>query len=259
MTSPDGTTWTSRTTPTTGFWSSVTYGNGLFVAVRNVTTGTTSDVMTSPDGITWTLRTTPNTGSWQNVTYGYNMFFAMSSSSTANASMVSYDGVNWSSLNTPSNGSWNGITYANGMYVAVRGPTTGTTSDAMTMTPIINWGGLPANNYGSVVSSGGNDPTQGASTILAENYTTFNDTFTNPNDVAVGQYGEWDFDLDLSHATYENTYCFQVVNSDGSALNTYSTYPQITRCTEPPLDRRLRTGTAFCNGVKEHMWEWAGE
>ncbi len=33
MTSPDGTTWTSRTNPIDNDWLGITYGNGTFVAV----------------------------------------------------------------------------------------------------------------------------------------------------------------------------------------------------------------------------------
>ena len=50
----DGITWSSRTSATNNNWVSVTYGNGLFVAVSD--TGSGNRVMTSPDGITWTLR-----------------------------------------------------------------------------------------------------------------------------------------------------------------------------------------------------------
>jgi len=49
----DGITWTSRTSAADNSWQSVTYGNGLFVAVSY---DGTNRVMTSPDGITWTSR-----------------------------------------------------------------------------------------------------------------------------------------------------------------------------------------------------------
>jgi hypothetical protein len=45
MTSPDGINWTIRTSPADINWNSVTYGNGLFVAVAS--TGTGNRVMTS--------------------------------------------------------------------------------------------------------------------------------------------------------------------------------------------------------------------
>ena len=49
MTSPDGINWTIRTSAADNSWRSVTYGNGLFVAVAY--TGTGNRVMTSPDGV----------------------------------------------------------------------------------------------------------------------------------------------------------------------------------------------------------------
>jgi uncharacterized phage protein gp47/JayE len=51
----DGITWTVRTSAADLFWNSITYGNGLFVAVSS--SGTGNRVMTSPDGINWTSRT----------------------------------------------------------------------------------------------------------------------------------------------------------------------------------------------------------
>jgi len=48
--------WTAQTPPS-GNWTSVTYGNGLFVAVG-------TGVMTSPDGINWTARTVAGTNNW---------------------------------------------------------------------------------------------------------------------------------------------------------------------------------------------------
>ena len=44
MTSPDGVTWTARTSAADNAWRGVCYGNGLFVAVAD--TGTGNRVMT---------------------------------------------------------------------------------------------------------------------------------------------------------------------------------------------------------------------
>jgi len=49
--SADGITWISRTAAASNTWSSIAYGNGIFVAVSH-----DGNVMTSPDGITWTSR-----------------------------------------------------------------------------------------------------------------------------------------------------------------------------------------------------------
>src|SRR5690606_5527398 len=60
-------------------WTSVTYGNGLFVAVAY---DGTNRVMTSPDGITWTSRSAPEANVWYSVTYGNGLFVAVSTSGT---------------------------------------------------------------------------------------------------------------------------------------------------------------------------------
>jgi hypothetical protein len=87
MTSPDGITWTSRTSAADNNWYSVTYGNGLFVAVSG--SGTGNRVMTSPDGITWTSRTSAADNNWYSVTYGNGLFVAVSTSGTGNRVMTS--------------------------------------------------------------------------------------------------------------------------------------------------------------------------
>ena len=46
-TSPDGITWTARTLPSSSPWISVTYANGIFVAVSGGTTASTA-AATSP-------------------------------------------------------------------------------------------------------------------------------------------------------------------------------------------------------------------
>ena len=49
-------------------WNSVTYGNGLFVAVAS--SGTANRVMTSPNGSTWTTRNTTGLDyAWSSVTF----------------------------------------------------------------------------------------------------------------------------------------------------------------------------------------------
>jgi len=71
--SDNGTTWTSRTSGTTGLICGVTYGNSTFVAVGNNDTGT---IFTSPDGTTWTSRTSGTTNELWGVTFGNNTFVA---------------------------------------------------------------------------------------------------------------------------------------------------------------------------------------
>ncbi|HRG49117.1 MAG TPA: hypothetical protein PLG41_23120, partial [Leptospiraceae bacterium] len=77
-----GSSWTARTLPSSQSWNSVTYGNGVFVAV----TPSSTVAATSPDGITWTARTLPSSQSWNAVTYGNGVFVAVGGGSTVAAS-----------------------------------------------------------------------------------------------------------------------------------------------------------------------------
>ena len=84
--------WTSRTSAADIIWTSVTYGNGLFVAVAAYS-GTYDRVMTSPDGITWTSRTSAADDDWRSVTYGNGLFVAVAYYSvTGNGVMTSHTG-----------------------------------------------------------------------------------------------------------------------------------------------------------------------
>ena len=152
MTSPDGITWTSRTTPASGSygWYSVTYGNSLFVAVASGT-GIGNRVMTSPDGITWTLRTSAADNDWWSVTYGNNLFVAVSYTGTGNRVMTSPDGITWTSRTSAANNAWYSVTYGNGLFVAVAGG-----GQVMTSPDGITWTlrTTPANNVWRSVTYG---------------------------------------------------------------------------------------------------------
>ena len=82
-----GITWTSQASAANNAWRSVTYGNGLFVAVS--LSGSGNRVMTSPDGITWTARTSAADNVWRSVTYGNGLFVAVSEDGTGNRVMTS--------------------------------------------------------------------------------------------------------------------------------------------------------------------------
>jgi len=254
MTSPDGITWTMRTSAFDNSWYGITYGNGLFVAVGAGPAAATG-VMTSPDGINWTSRASAANNFWRTAAYGNGLFVAVAYSGTGNRVMTSPDGITWTSRTSAADNNWYGVAYGNGQFVAVA--STGTGNRVMTMSPAVLWGGSTANNYGTVTDSA-NDPTQGAATVRKQQYVT-NNYFTNYFDTAVGEYGQFDFDLDMSKATYQNTYCFRIVQQDGSVLNSYGVYPEITRCTVPPLDLRLRHNAAFCAGSKRFYWSRAGQ
>jgi uncharacterized repeat protein (TIGR02059 family) len=95
-----------------GFWTSVTYGNDVFVAVAADNGGR---VMTSPDALIWTTRTAPP-GAWQSVTFGNGSFVAIA----ADSAITSTDGITWTAHAVPVS-AWASVTYGNGLYVAVAG------------------------------------------------------------------------------------------------------------------------------------------
>ena len=76
VTSTDGVNWTAATAPGTNDWRSVTYGNGVFVAVATYAFSGDQYVMSSADGVTWTLHDSPGSGWWYSVGYGDGVFVA---------------------------------------------------------------------------------------------------------------------------------------------------------------------------------------
>ena len=128
--------WTSRTSAANNNWTSVTYGNGLFVAVAG--SGTGNRVMTSSDGITWTSQTSAADNDWYGVAYGNGLFVAVADTGTGNRVMTSPDGITWTSQTSAADNFWRGITYGNGLFVAVASSGTGnrvmTSSDGITWT-----------------------------------------------------------------------------------------------------------------------------
>ncbi len=110
-----GGNWTARSASEANYWFSVTYGNGLFVAVSG---DGTNRAMTSPDGITWTARSAAEANTWRSVTYGNGLFVAVAIGGT-NRVMTSPDGITWTARSAAQANSWWSVTYGNGLYVAV--------------------------------------------------------------------------------------------------------------------------------------------
>ncbi|BCH14954.1 hypothetical protein MesoLjLa_18050 [Mesorhizobium sp. L-2-11] len=123
--------WTARTVAS-GDWYSITYGNGLFVAVAY---SGTNQVMTSPDGINWTARAAPEANQWYSVTYGNGLFVAVSQDGT-NRVMTSSDGITWTARAAAEANWWRGVAYGNGLFVAVA---RNGTNQVMTSPDGINW------------------------------------------------------------------------------------------------------------------------
>ena len=154
MTNVAGSNWTMVTN---GTFSSIAYGNGIYVGVSgavgsyivkrsiNGSTWTTQtipennnwtsltygnglfvavantgihEIMTSPDGITWTAQTAAEANNWYNITYGNGLFVTVASSGTHRV-MTSPDGITWTARSAAEANSWYSVTYGNGLFVAV--------------------------------------------------------------------------------------------------------------------------------------------
>jgi hypothetical protein len=66
-----------------------------------------------------------------------------------------------------------------------------------------------------------------ADSDVGETYEEQNPTAVNPNAIAAGQDGEWDFALDPA-GVQQTTYYFRMIRSDGTELDYYENYPAIT-------------------------------
>jgi len=89
---------------------------------------------------------------------------------------------------------------------------------------------------------------------VGETYQESNPTALNPNAVDMGQKAEWDFSLDPTDAVDGTTYYFRMVKSDGTALDTYTRYPQLGISfpgSGPTLDQQMRGGQSVVNGTKQ--------
>jgi hypothetical protein len=171
-----GINWIACTQATDNYWRSVTYGNGLFVAVS--TDGPGNQVMTSPDGINWTARASAVNNIWISVTYGNGLFVAVSADGTGNRVMTSPDGINWTSRASAVDNSWISITYGNGLFVAVS--IDGTGNQVMTSPDGISWTSRASavDNYWRSITYG-----NGLFVALAGLFSTGNRVMTSPDGI----------------------------------------------------------------------------
>jgi len=211
----DGTTWTARSAAEANQWSSVTFGNGTFVAVSN---NGTNRVMTSTDGITWTPRSVP-ASSWASVTYGNGVFVAVAGFGTDRI-LTSPDGVTWTPRGS-STDSWAGITFGNNTFVAVASMGT---NRVMTSTDGITWTNRSVPTLGI---QGWSAVTWGNNKFVAISFTGFNDrvmtspdgvTWTNAQAIHNGNWSSIAYGNNLFVATASNSgssFNYLMTSSDG--------------------------------------------
>ena len=122
VTSPNGTTWTPRTTPFTTAANCVAWNGTLWVAGGSGT----YQIAYSYNGITWTGVSVSPITSISGISWGRGKWIAVGIGSAGNTRAESADGINW----TPyafTNGNFfqgvaNGVVWAQGVWIAVGSP-----------------------------------------------------------------------------------------------------------------------------------------
>lgn len=107
------------------------------------------------------------------------------------------------------------------------GGTPSSWTDVTTLTDIAFYNNATPTD-GSALTANGSDPTHSADTIVNQTYEEANN-FTNSQAlIASGQDGKWDFSLYDNSPSGGTSYCFRIVESDNTVLDTYTVYPEIT-------------------------------
>lgn len=109
--SSDGVTWATTTTPSFTFnMLGVSYGGGLYLAV-----GVAGVAYTSPDAVTWTYKPTGTASTLYSAAYGLGYFVV----ATATGFIISTDGNSWTSVTSDSRvGPIYSIAFGNNLFVA---------------------------------------------------------------------------------------------------------------------------------------------
>lgn len=91
LSSPDGVTWTTRTSGTTVTLHDITYGDGRYVAV-----GQGGKILVSDDGVVWTNAASPSSRDLLAVVHHIDRFYAVGGDYSAGAeTLESMDGSTW--------------------------------------------------------------------------------------------------------------------------------------------------------------------
>ena len=73
-----------------------------------------------------------------------------------------------------------------------------------------------------------------SSSTVFESYEEENDSATMPNSVAINGQGEWEWVLE-NRASAGTSYCFRMINVDGTPFTTYTQYPQLVTNVSPTI------------------------
>jgi hypothetical protein len=151
--------WSAVTLPFNVNWSSVTYGNGRFVAISRegqVVWSTNGSIWNWSNSIPVLTQAVAAGAVWQNISFG-NGYFLVTSGGPALWAAISIDGIQWSLITLPSAQNWVGSSFGTNSWIIMAGAsfanTTGNTSVMSTFnTNPFN----PINGIFTVTNSGNN-------------------------------------------------------------------------------------------------------
>jgi hypothetical protein len=113
-------------------------------------------------------------------------------------------------------------------YARLSGTCAASSYADVTASSTIAYHNNPTPNDGDALAADANDPTDGGNTIVPQDYDEANN-FTNAQTaIQPGQDGEWDFSLADNGAPANTAYCLRIVKADGSLIDNYANYPEIT-------------------------------
>ena len=116
-----GVSWVAGGSLAAGTWTSIAYGQGVWIAVS---TGGTATSYSADGGVTWTAGgALPSSSTWISIVYGANKFLAISSSGAVNPAWSVDKGVTWSSTGSSGyigSGTSTGVNYGQGIFLVTQ-------------------------------------------------------------------------------------------------------------------------------------------
>ena len=116
-----GVSWVAGASLAAGTWTSIAYGQGVWIAVS---TGSTATSYSTDGGVTWTVGgALPTSSTWIDIAYGANKFIAISSSGSVNPAWSVDKGLTWSSTGSSGyigSGTTTRVNYGQGVFVATQ-------------------------------------------------------------------------------------------------------------------------------------------
>jgi hypothetical protein len=167
-----GVSWIAGGSLAAGTWTSIAYGQGVWVAIS---TGGTATSYSTDGGLTWTAGgALPASSTWISIAYGANKFVAVSSNGAVDPAYSVNKGVTWSSADETGylgSGTITDVRYGQGVFVV----TTSSSNNMVSSENGINWTTRAitrASGTGALIAINGNPSQSGIWAIIPSASTT---------------------------------------------------------------------------------------